>query len=171
MHLAAGTYGNESGYECKEITSLRSSICADYFNQEKWYGRLRSDLDTSVVEFFHFFALIHQDNYCSHMLLHLLCFQYFPPCSSECPRVRVMPSRQLCAEAVGACLPYARVLYGQTFEALFPEYINCSNFGEANSDITALECSTDGNNNTLSPCCSIEEEVRVDCPNASKFDN
>ena len=69
---------NETQYQCKELPKTISGLCADYFGRETWHGRFPNarglDMDDSIEEFFHFFALLYQDNYCSHMLHNLLCF-------------------------------------------------------------------------------------------------
>ena len=119
------------------------------------------------AEFFNFFAVTYQDNYCSHMLIPLLCYHYFPLCSPECPRLSVTPSRQLCTEAVEACLPYARVLYGETFNSTFPEDLDCSNFPDANYLAYDMEC-IENTSNALQPC-QCASTVYIDSPNPGRF--
>ena len=159
----------ETRFECRE---LRGSVCADHFGLATWYGRFPNAIgmskDDSVVDFFNFFALLYQDNYCSHMLHNLLCFHYFPFCSPSCPDSSVTPSRQLCTEAVKACLPYARVLYGGAFENHFPKFLNCTSFPEANSSIGY--CLLNSHSNGTDSCCSATEgEVHLNLPNSSEF--
>ena len=168
----SGHFNDETQYQCKQVPRTLSGLCADYFGRETWHGRFPNtrglDMDDSVVEFFHFFALLYQDNYCSYMLHNLLCFHYFPLCSTECPGVEVAPCRQLCAETVKACLPYARALYGTMFEngRDFPHYLNCSSF-----EATELDYHTNRSSvyNSTTVHCSSPEEKYLDCPSASKL--
>ena len=161
---------NETQYQCKELPKTISGLCADYFGRETWHGRFPNarglDMDDSIEEFFHFFALLYQDNYCSRMLHNLLCFHYFPLCSTECPGVEVTPCRQLCSEAVKTCLPYARVLYGKIFQNdkghEFPHYLNCSSFETEVDYHSSMYNSTDVH-------CSSPEEKHLDCPSASEL--
>lgn len=172
--VASVTPNNESRYACKEVPRARNGLCADHFGEETWYGRFPNarglDLDDSIVEFFHFFALLYQDNYCSLMLFKLLCFHYFPLCSSECPDIGVTPCRQVCTEAVEACLPYARVLYGKMFDNSFPQYLNCSCFANVNSEKKECRINASSSSNSNGPSSSNEEVDHLECPNASKFD-
>lgn len=164
-----------------ECTQLERSMCADHFGVAQWYGRFPNrglGRDDSTVEFFHFFALLYQENYCSHLLHHLLCFHYFPPCSPGCSvSSSVTASLRLCEEALEACLPYARVLYGHTSNGAFPQLFNCSNLGEEtyNGDCPAAtenNSTTTTSSSIIEPCCSSEDEEYVYLPNASKlYDN
>lgn len=160
---------HEVHHECKEV---RNGVCTNHFGRDNWYGRFPNSLgldeDESSVEFYNFFALLYQDNYCSHLLIKLLCFHYFPLCSPECPNVSLTPSRQLCAEAVDACLPYARVLYGETFNNTFPKYLNCSNFPDAKSVSSDLDCLM-ANSTIIEPCHCDSDDVHIDYPNPSRF--
>lgn len=169
----SGTTENVIQYECKQIPRKRIGLCADHFGRESWYGRFPNarglDLDDSIVEFFHFFALLYQNNYCSHMLLNVLCFHYFPLCSPECPDIGVTPCRQLCTEAVATCLPYAHVLYGDTFNKDFPHILNCSNFADTTSQTAYCGSNTSSGFDNNAPCCFTETEVALECPNASTY--
>ena len=151
-------------YECRE---LRHNMCADHYGLETWYGRFPNaaglNKDDSVANFFNFFALLYQDNYCSHVLHTLLCTHYFPPCSPDCPDRWVTPSRQLCAEAVEACQPYARILYGREFES---DFLNCTSFAEAS---LVENCLINSESNTTGTCCSASEgEVHLSAQNSSE---
>ena len=154
----------------KECRALRGSMCADHFGTETWYGLFPNDQgldkDDSIAEFFHFFALLHQDNYCSHLIHNLLCYLYFPPCSPQCPGRGVTPSRQLCEEAVEACLPYAQVLYGSTFQKTFPKFINCSSFAQESSSVGTCPTSRGNTTTAIESCCSTDT---LHSPNASKY--
>lgn len=169
-NLHSTLINNVTKYECKEVPR---ELCADHFGVESWYGRFPNtkglDLDDSIVEFFHFFALFYQNNYCSHMLLNVLCFHYFPLCSPECPDIGVTPCRQLCTEAVESCLPYARVLYRDIFKDIndFPHILNCSNFADANSETTHCSSTVSSSFNSNAPCCFASAVVALECPNAS----
>ena len=164
---------HETRYECRE---LRSSTCADHFGLATWYGRFPNDVglnrDDSVVDFFNFFALLYQDNYCSNVLHNLLCLHYFPLCSPSCPDQWVTPSRQLCTEALEACLPYAHVLYGGAFENTFPKFLNCTSFSKASSITSCLMTSDSNGTRTIDPCCSASEgQINLNPQSPSEFLN
>ena len=172
---ASGASNLSQVQDCRAVPRAQSGPCADYFVVETWYGRPLDaleglDPDDSIAEFFDFFALLYQDNYCSRMLFTLLCFHYFPPCSPARPGVVATPCRHVCTEAMTACLPYAHALYGKMFESAFPQYLNCSHFAEVDADNISLECSVNASDES-STCSTIRELDEISsfaCPNASK---
>ena len=159
-----GSLNDGQRYECLEVPS---SHCGRHFSND-WYARVpnarRLGIPDSSLEFQDFLPLLDLNNYCSHMLFNLLCFHYFPKCDPNRPELAATPCREVCMEAVAACLPHARIASNFVFP---PEHLDCSHFVSVHlpSGVTGSspEGSGDQETATTSP-----NPGPIACPNASK---